>query len=383
MLAEPAGRPAAGACDLTERRSAPGASDAIAGPTAVELVAALDRAWQDIRGRHEEVPPVVLLVGPSPSRPRARRRMLGYFAPVGWSGPQSDGRGGSPAPESPIAEADENEERYNELALRAEAILLGLAQLCREMSSTRGEVFIATEPVARDATDMFAVLLPWRRGRIQTLGMPSSDRASSRSACWNVGNPKGCQSDVGNLDGCPYRVISTGGDWMWNPNAPATATSTASTMNIISADGIEPAADFRRALGERKRGSALPLVVQRGSDVRPARPRSDSRMVPKQHLARCLPKRHEASVVACQDLADDDTSGPRPSRDSRRRSLACPLVREGRGPARAGRARAAEPDRLAKRASSPSEAVTARFVPARAPPARSKLSRGNDAASLG
>ena len=159
MLSEPASRPAAEAFDLTERRSAPGASEAIAGPTGVELVAALDRAWQDIRRRHEEVPPVVLLVGPSPSRPRAKRRTLGYFTPVGWSVPQSDGGGGLPAAESPLAEADEKEERYSELAVRADAILVSLAQLYREMSNTRGEVFMATELVARGATDMFAVLL--------------------------------------------------------------------------------------------------------------------------------------------------------------------------------------------------------------------------------
>jgi hypothetical protein len=35
-------------------------------------------------------------------------------------------------------------------------------------------------------------------------------------------------------------------------------------MNIISANGIEPAADFRTALGERERDSALPLVVRGG-----------------------------------------------------------------------------------------------------------------------
>jgi hypothetical protein len=140
MLAEPASRPAAEACDLTERRSAPGTSEAIAGPTAVELVAALDRAWQDIRRRHEEVPPVVLLVGPSPSRPRAKRRTLGYFTHVGWSVPQSDGGGGLLAAESPLADADKKEERYSELAVQADAILLNLAQLCREMSNTRGEL---------------------------------------------------------------------------------------------------------------------------------------------------------------------------------------------------------------------------------------------------
>ena len=210
---------------------------------------------------------MVLLVGPSPSRQRAKRRTLGYFTPVGWSVPQIDGGGGLLPAESLLAGADEKEERYRELAVQAEAILLNLAQLCREMSNTRGELFMATELVAGGATDMFAVLLPWRRGRIQTLGMPSSDLVSSCSACWNVGNPKGCQSDVGNLDGCPHRVISTGGYRMWNPDAAATATSKASKMNIIIANGIEPAADFRRALGERKGDSALPLVVLHNTDV--------------------------------------------------------------------------------------------------------------------
>jgi hypothetical protein len=35
-------------------------------------------------------------------------------------------------------------------------------------------------------------------------------------------------------------------------------------MNVISATGIEPAADLREALAERKRASLLPLVVQAG-----------------------------------------------------------------------------------------------------------------------
>src|ERR1700733_10562265 len=134
MLAGRACRPVAEACELTVCRLAPGVSDAIAEPTVVELVAALDRAWNDIRRRHEEVPPVVLLVGPSPSRPRAKRRTLGYFAPVGWSVPRSDGGGGLPAPKRRLGEAEEDEDWYSELAVRADAILLSVAQLCREMS---------------------------------------------------------------------------------------------------------------------------------------------------------------------------------------------------------------------------------------------------------
>ena len=72
---------------------------------------------------------------------------------------------------------------------------------------------------------------------------------------------------MGNLDGCPYGGISTGGHWIWNPNTAATATSTASKMSVISATGIEPAADLRKALAERKRASLVPLVVLLDTDA--------------------------------------------------------------------------------------------------------------------
>jgi hypothetical protein len=93
---------------------------------------------------------------------------------------------------SPLARADEKEERYSELAVQADAILLNLAQLCREMSNTRGELLMATELVARGAADMFAVLLPWRRGRIQSLGMPSSGRVNRRLL---DAEPERCRDD--------------------------------------------------------------------------------------------------------------------------------------------------------------------------------------------
>jgi hypothetical protein len=198
MLAEPAGGPAAEACDLTERRSVPGASDAIAEPTAVELVAALDRAWGDIRGRHEEVPPVVLLVGPSPSRPRAKRRTLGYFAPVGWSVPRSDGGGCLPAPEGRLAEADESEDWYSELAVRADRILLSVAQLYREMSNTRGELFVATELVARGATEMFAVLL---HEAAHTIASRRGIKDTSRQGRYHNGRFRMIAEEVGLVGG--------------------------------------------------------------------------------------------------------------------------------------------------------------------------------------
>lgn len=49
---------------------------------AVRLIRALDACWAAIRHHHPDVPAVVLL--PTPSLPR--RRMLGYFAALRWSG---------------------------------------------------------------------------------------------------------------------------------------------------------------------------------------------------------------------------------------------------------------------------------------------------------
>ena len=197
MLSESASRPAAEASDSTERRPAPSASEAITGPTGVQLVAALDRAWQDIRRRHEEVPPVVLLVGPSPSRPRAKRRTLGYFTALGWSVPTSDGFGGLRAAENPLAEADEKEDRYSDLAAQADAIVLNLAELCREMSNTRGELFMATELVARGATEMFAVLL---HEAAHTIASRRGIKDTSRQGRYHNGRFRMIAGEVG-LDG--------------------------------------------------------------------------------------------------------------------------------------------------------------------------------------
>jgi hypothetical protein len=54
--------------------------------------------------------------------------------------------------------------------------------------------------------------IPGGEGVFKASAFPQIDRGIRSSACWNVGNPKGCQSHVGNLDGCPHGVISTGGD---------------------------------------------------------------------------------------------------------------------------------------------------------------------------
>ncbi len=99
-----------------------------------------------------------------------------------------------PAPESPLAGAHEKEEQYSELAVRAEAILLGLAQLFREMSNTRGEVFMATGVVARDATDMFAVLL---HEAAHTIASRRGIKDTSRQGRYHNGRFRMIAEDVG------------------------------------------------------------------------------------------------------------------------------------------------------------------------------------------
>jgi hypothetical protein len=91
-----------------------------------ELIRALEACWSEIRARHPEVPAAVMITGPgSLGSPGGLR--LGHFAASRWHSGEQD-------------------------------------VLC--------EVFVGGEGLARGAAAVLATLLPWRRGRIQTLGMP-------------------------------------------------------------------------------------------------------------------------------------------------------------------------------------------------------------------
>ena len=48
------------------------------------LLQALAEGWNAIRARHEELPPVIHVIGPSPV-PSATRIELGHFAPMRWA----------------------------------------------------------------------------------------------------------------------------------------------------------------------------------------------------------------------------------------------------------------------------------------------------------
>jgi hypothetical protein len=123
-------------------------------------VAALDRAWQQIRDRHAEVPPVVLILGPSPSRASARRRQLGHYRTAGWSlrEPATD-LGRLRAAQEATDRAVERGDLCASMTARSELIGLQLGAVYRERDTALGEVLIATEGLANGARWVFAVLL--------------------------------------------------------------------------------------------------------------------------------------------------------------------------------------------------------------------------------
>jgi len=129
--------------------------------SALEIVAALDRAWQSIRVRHPEVPPVVLLLGPSPSRAGARFRTHGCYLGAGWTLREAQLRSEAAMEEyhRAVARLDASEALQEQLAASVEASHYAMAGLYGELASSLPEVFVATEMIAAGANEMFKVLL--------------------------------------------------------------------------------------------------------------------------------------------------------------------------------------------------------------------------------
>jgi hypothetical protein len=67
--------------ELTRKRQSGGQEEGVAAP----LIAALERAWSDVRRRHPELPPAVLITGSGSEGPRRRAVLrLGHFAAGRW-----------------------------------------------------------------------------------------------------------------------------------------------------------------------------------------------------------------------------------------------------------------------------------------------------------
>jgi hypothetical protein len=134
-----------------------------------ELVSALASAWDAIRARHDDVPPVVLVVGSH--RREAKLPCLGGFVAGRWSPVH--------AREPPRLQA--LREEFDAAAVRGdlvaamgasgEALLIRALQLSADATRFLDEVFITDRGLSGSSADVLGILVPWRRGRIQTLGM--------------------------------------------------------------------------------------------------------------------------------------------------------------------------------------------------------------------
>jgi hypothetical protein len=126
-----------------------------------ELLTALACAWDAIRARHDEVPPVVLVTGPC-GRPHAKRRKLGHFRAIGW-GPHADG--GVSELEAAIKVVDDLIESGDVTALTealrisAEATFRSAAHLCHDAHRFVGEVFITWDGLALPPSELLATVL--------------------------------------------------------------------------------------------------------------------------------------------------------------------------------------------------------------------------------
>jgi hypothetical protein len=129
--------------------------------SALEIVAALDRAWQTIRARHAEVPPVVLLLGPSPSRAGARFRTHGCYLGAGWTLREAQLRSAAAIEDyrRVVPKLDTTDGLQERLVASVRASHHAMAGLYGELAASLPEVFIATETIAAGADAMFGVLL--------------------------------------------------------------------------------------------------------------------------------------------------------------------------------------------------------------------------------
>jgi hypothetical protein len=118
------------------------------------LVAALERAWDEIRAHHPEVPPVVMAFGTG-SRRRAARRTLAHFGPSWWW-PVHDGELVEPPP---VPEAIDDDDFMAQLAASAERFLRSAQLLSWQAAASLSEVLITADGLAGSATDVMGTLV--------------------------------------------------------------------------------------------------------------------------------------------------------------------------------------------------------------------------------
>ena len=136
--------------------TAPASTDEIADRA---IIVALHGAWNAIRARHPEVPPVVLTIG-TPSPRRATRLVrLGHFARWRWFAAQDNDPDPLRLARKTLRDAIDADDLAAALRANAEIVLLTAAQLSLEARTSVGEVLLTREGLDRGAADVLATLL--------------------------------------------------------------------------------------------------------------------------------------------------------------------------------------------------------------------------------
>ena len=134
----------------------------------------LARAWNAIRARHHDVPPVVLVIGSRSSRLATRCR-LGHFSPMRWVPP--DDQHGSTDLQAAMDVVNNAMNDHDLIALQAAlqasatAVLQNALQLSSDARASLSEVLITQDGLTNRATEVLATLaheaahsVAWQRG---------------------------------------------------------------------------------------------------------------------------------------------------------------------------------------------------------------------------
>jgi hypothetical protein len=130
-------------------------------PDLDELVSALTSSWNAIRARHDEVPPVVMVVGSD--RRKAKLPCLGGFVAGRWSPVH--------AREPPRVQALREEfdaavargDLVAALGASGETLLIRALQLSADATRILDEVFITDLGLSGSSADVLGILLPLTR----------------------------------------------------------------------------------------------------------------------------------------------------------------------------------------------------------------------------
>jgi hypothetical protein len=194
------------------------------------LVAALERAWDEIRAHHPEVPPVVLVFGTGSTR-RATRRTLAHFGPSWWW-PVHDGEPVEPVEPQAPPETIDDDYFMAQLAASAERFLRSAQLLSWQAAASLSEVLITDDGLSRSVTDVMGTLV---HEAAHAIAFQRGIKDASRQGRYHNRRFKAIAEEIG-LD------VSRDPDWGWAATALSDPTAAAYSNTITQLARALPAA---------------------------------------------------------------------------------------------------------------------------------------------